>query len=176
MILLAVALCGVTFHLPPHWTAKIETDDEDRQEHIRCSIAIRPPHYARQYAKTQWSAEDPPMTLDLYDSSFDEAMTSMEFEKDDEGNVSVPSRGANVSASEFKFAGWTGWRGDSWYRGYAHDDAELAEGESRVFTGQMLRLAVRRGKRMVGVYCIGGVYESPFNCDQVTKRLLRTLR
>lgn len=174
-MILAVALCGLQFHLPPKWTARIERSDDDAKEHVSCRIAIRPPRFSEKAERSPWSAEDPPMTL-LVAKSFDDVLSATGFDRDEDGNLIVPSRGATPKAERFRVGKWSGVRGQGWFRGFPKDGATIPEGVARVYSSNAFYVAVRSGKRNVGLSCVDGVANLSVDCESVISSLLRSLR
>ena len=88
----------------------------------------------------------------------------------------MPSRGVDEKAERFHIGKWSGYRGQGWFRGYARNDADLPEGESRIYSGGLWYVTVSDGKRWVGISCASGPPDVTMDCDSVTQSLLRSLR
>jgi hypothetical protein len=169
--------CGVRFELPRGWTAVVEPVEADDREAEQCDIGIRPPHYAKQLAETQWDAEDPPMTLTVFKVPFDEALTNAGFEKQEERGLGMEGGyGSFAAAQEYRLGKWTGWEADTFYRGFAKDGAKLDPDESRVYSGDIAHIVVKDRRHVVGVECTAGVMEHTFNCADAVAGILKSLR
>ena len=169
-MLLAVALCGLTFNVPRHWTARTERTDGDRRANAGCSVALRPPHYAKIVAESPWNLTDPPMQLQTF-SSFEDAINGTYFFWD--GDRLFAFGRSEEQATPIRVHRWSGWQARTWYRGYAKDGVELPNGEARVFSSYANRYVIRSGKRFVGLSC----YEDlTLDCEIATRALLRSLR
>jgi len=168
--------CGVQFELPKGWTAVVEPVEADDRDAEACDIGIRPPHYAQQLAKTQWDADDPPMTLTVFKVPFDEAVSNAGFEQGERGLGMEGGYGSFATAVEFRLGKWTGWEASTFYRGFAKDGAKLDPEESRVFSGDITHIVVKNGKHIIGLECGMGVFEHPFRCGDAVNTVLRSLR
>ncbi len=170
--------CGIRFDLPRGWTAAVEPVEADDHGIERCDIGIRPPHYAKDFEDSNFDAEDPPLTLTVFKVPFDEALSNAGFQKDeDRGGLGMEGGyGSFATADEVHIGKWTGWEADTFYRGFAKDDAKLDPEDSRVYSGDIAHLVVTDKKHVIGFDCTRGVVEHQFECGGVVQRILKSLR
>ena len=169
-----VYLCGVKFDLPAKWTANVEREDDDANEHVKCRIAIRPPGFSEKAERSPWEADDPPMSL-LVADSFDDVVNATGFDHDENGNLIVPSRGYAAKAGRFQIGQWSGVRGEGWFRGYPKQEAKITGGAG-LYSSNAFYVAIHSGKRNVGISCVDGVANLSVDCERVVSSLLRSLR
>ena len=170
--------CGVRFELPRGWTAAVEPVEADDRGIERCDIGIRPPRYKQQLADSRFDAEDPPLTLTIFEVPFDQAVTNAGFQIDEvHGGLGMEGGyGSFATANKYRFGKWTGWEADTFFRGFAKDDAKFDPDESRVYSGDIAHIVVKNGKHVIGIDCTGGVVEHPFDCGEAAERLLGSIR
>ena len=170
--------CGIRFELPRGWTTAAEPVEADDRGIERCDIGIRPPHYAQELADSRFDGEDPPLTLTVFEVSFDEAVSNAGFQKDeDRGGFGMEGGyGSFAKADQIRVGKWTGWEADTFYRGFAKDDAKLEPDESRVYSGEIAHIVVTDKKHVIGIDCTGGVVEHRFECGDAANWILKSLR
>jgi len=173
MILLAVALCGVTFNVPAHWTARVEPDEDDARTHVRCRVAIRPKGYEDVVAHSVGAINDAPMVLRTFDS-MDDALAATNFIWDGDHLIAIGR--SDERAARFRVHRWSGWQARTWFRGWTKRDAELPEDAPHVFSASAFHYVIHSGKRVIAIRCFESPEDVTPGCEDATRILLRSLR
>lgn len=179
------ASCGINFGLPAGWTAALEppdADDRSSDDHSAelCTIDLRPRNWSRIAKKSRWDASDPPLILTVFKAgtTLEKALGEAGFQNDPDdlhGYGVAGGYGSWARAKTYRFRQWRGQEADTFFRGFARDDAHLAEGESRVFSGEQPIIVVRGpAGRMLQFDCGGGTPDEPVNCYAAVEAVLRT--
>jgi hypothetical protein len=85
--------------------------------------------------------------------------------------------GSFATAKPYRVGRWRGKEAEPFFRGFAHDDAHLAEGESRVFSGESPVIVVRGPQRRVLQFdCSGQTPDEHVDYGAAIASILRTVR
>lgn len=171
--------CGVTFRLTAGWTDTIQAPDKDSAELRACDIVLRPRHWLTIARKSRWGAPKDPLLLVVFKegTSMDDALDDMGFEHEDE-RFGVPGGYGSFGEAEKVTDGpFQGLDAASFFRGFISDEARLRDGESRVWSGEIVRTVLKSPHgRIIGFECNGGTPDEAIDCRSVMKRVTRTFR
>jgi len=139
--------CGVSFELPRGWNAEVICRDK-----IACEIGLRPRGWQAMMDKSRWYEERYAIRLLVYHTTLQAAARDLGFETDEQGQWGVRGRMGDMSVAQpVTFGAFRGWRSEPWFRGFAHDGADLRN-TSRIYSGSRIILLLRdRHGTIVGI-------------------------
>jgi hypothetical protein len=143
--------CGIAFDPPLHWTATATAE---------CDVELRPDRWSETAKASRWHADDPPLTLILFQrgTSFEYALHAQDFDTFGTTEPYTVGDSSGVVARVFS-------------RVFAKDDDEPRA------AGHDIEHVVLKtpGGRVIAFDCPGGTPDDPIDCDRVIRRVVGTL-
>jgi hypothetical protein len=137
--------CGVVFSVPSGWTTRVL-----RNENGECAIGARPQRWKKIIDHSRWPEEPFAITVTVLDRPFKKAVAKLGFERDEQGHWGIPGRDHHFQAEAVRFGAFSGWRSESWFRGFAKDGAKLGL-QSRLYSGNWVAYLLRDKKGVVAI-------------------------
>jgi len=165
--------CGLTFDLPPRWSAAVIDRNAEQ-----CEIGLRPAGWKAMRSRSRWPEDEYAIHLERYfGATLDTATDDLDFQTDNHGRWGVPEfRGMITPAKRVRYGAFAGWRCDGLERGYANEGAELGE-QSRIYSGTWVSIALADAHRtVVSITYSEGSPDIHVDIDKAAMRIARSLR